>query len=273
MPAIYAHNKFGELVHNNLPDEISNIIKRFPLSFQIGLQGPDFLFFYRAFCKNKINKIGVKLHHNDIYPFIENAINVVKTAKAKNNDRTFSSQYSYILGFICHFVLDNACHPFVNEFMKKTGCGHVEIEGDFDRLIIAEEYDKPERFPIHKLVPTDSFTATSIAPFYENISVNTIHSSLKWMRRIKKLFVVPGVIKRSVINLILHATMHYKRLNGHIVMPNANPKCHKESQKLYKLMENAVPDAVNLINNFNNALEGGKLSDDFHKDFNGNEFL
>lgn len=266
MPAIYAHNKFGKLVIAKLPNDIKKIIKKYPRSFRIGLQGPDFLFFYRALYKNNINKIGVHYHHNDTYSFIKNAINVI------NCYGKDSSQYSYILGFICHFVLDNACHPFVNEAMKTTGCGHVEIEGDFDRLILASEDYTPEYYPMHKLVPTDFNTALSITPFYENISVDTIHSSLKWMRFFKNFFVAPGIIKRSIIDSILHATLHYKRLNGHIVMPNANPKCYKESKHMYKLMHNAVPEAVELIDNFSNAIDGYKLSDKFHRDFNNNIF-
>ena len=33
-------------------EEILDIIRKFPDSFRIGLQGPDFLFFYRAFYIN-----------------------------------------------------------------------------------------------------------------------------------------------------------------------------------------------------------------------------
>ena len=264
MPAIYAHNKFGKLVIAELPKEIKKIIQKYPRSFRIGLQGPDFLFFYRALYKNKINQIGVRCHHNDVYPFMENAIKAI-TFYGRD-----SSKYSYILGFICHFALDNACHPFINEAMKTTGCGHVEIEGDFDRLILASEDFAPEYYPLHKLIPTDFDTAQSIAPFFDCIYAYTVQSSLKWMYQIKKFFVAPGIIKRSIIDLIFHATMHYKRLNGHIVMPNANPKCHKESKHLYKLMRNAVPNAIELINNFDNAVKGGNLSDKFHRDFNSN---
>lgn len=264
MPAIYAHNKFGKLVIAQLPKYMKQVIKKYPRSFRIGLQGPDFLFFYRAFCINKINKIGTHYHHNDIYPFMENAIDVI------NSYGKYSSQYSYILGFICHFVLDNACHPFVNEAMKTTGCGHVEIEGDFDRLILVSEDYVPEYYPMHKLVPTDFDTALSITPFYENLSVSTVKTSLEWMRRIKKFFYAPRIAKRTFIDSLLHATFHYKRLNGHIVMPNANLKCHKESKHLYKLMKQAVPEAVELIYNFNNSLNGNNLSDKFHRDFNNN---
>ncbi len=266
MPAIYAHNKFGKFVIAKLPVREKAIIKKYPRAFRIGLQGPDFLFFYRAFSKNKINRIGVYYHHHDIYPFIQNALDVIRDFGED------SSQYSYILGFICHFALDNACHPFVNEAMRITGCGHVEIEGDLDHLILSSEDYAPEYYPMDKLVPTDFDTALSMAPFYESLSVHKIQISLRWMRRIKHFFVAPGLLKRSLIDLLTHATLHYKRLNGHVIQPTANKKCRKETKHLYKLLKAAVPNAVSLIQNFNAALKSDCLSDDFHKDFNGNIF-
>lgn len=266
MPSIYAHNKFGKLVIAKLPREIKEVIRKYPNSFRIGLQGPDFLFFYKAFSINKITRLGVYYHHHDTYPFMEHALDVIR------DYGTDSSQYSYLLGFICHFALDNACHPYVNAAMEQTGCGHVEIEGDLDQMILSSEDFIPEFYPMHRLVPTDFATAGSMVPFYESLTLDTIQTSLIWMRRIKRFFVSPGILKRSFIDLAMHATLHYKRLNGHVIQPTANKKCRKETKYLYKLLKAAVPDAVKLINNFNWALMGNSLSDEFHKDFNGNIF-
>ena len=67
MPSAYAHYKFGKMVIPELPKDIKNVIKKYPAPFKAGLQGPDFLFYYRAFSKNKINQIGVSIHHKDFY--------------------------------------------------------------------------------------------------------------------------------------------------------------------------------------------------------------
>lgn len=117
MPSLYAHNKFGKLVIKNLPVEYKEIIRRYPNSFRLGLQGPDYLFFYRAFSMNKINQYGVKLHKSDAYTFMLNSIDVV------HKYGIHSAEFSYIMGFICHFTLDSICHPYVNLSMKETGCG------------------------------------------------------------------------------------------------------------------------------------------------------
>ena len=114
MPAIYAHDRFGREVASKLSGEIKEIIKRYYTQFQIGLQGPDILFFYRPFYINAVAKYGIHLHHISAYPFFEHAVKVVK--KRGRNSR----EYAYLLGFICHYALDSECHPYVSEMMKKT---------------------------------------------------------------------------------------------------------------------------------------------------------
>ena len=108
-----------------------------------------------------------------------------------------------------------------------------------------------------------------MSPFYNQISTYTIHASLKWMYIIKKFFVAPHKVKRTCIDLLMHATFHYKSLYGHVVEPDSNPKCEHHLDYLYKLFENSATEAVYLIQNFNNALYGDVLSNKFRYDFSG----
>ncbi len=263
MPSAYAHYKFGKMVIPGLPKDIKNVIKKYPAPFKAGLQGPDFLFYYRAFSKNKINQIGVSIHHKDFYPFMTHAVKIVNKY-GKN-----SSQYSYLLGLICHYVLDKNCHPYVNVTMDETDCGHIEIEGAFEHKLLVEDGYTPESFPMHHLIPTKESVAESMSPFYNQISTYTIHASLKWMYIIKKFFVAPHKAKRTCIDLLMHATFHYKSLYGHVVEPDSNPRCEHHLDYLYELFENSATEAVYLIQNFNNALYGDVLSNKFRYDFSG----
>lgn len=265
MPALYAHNKFGKLVIPKLPDEIKNIIRKYPDSFRIGLQGPDFLFFYIT--KNKVTKLGIRMHHNDTYSFMEHARTVIRQYGFD------SPEFSYITGFICHFTLDNACHPYVNKFMKETNCGHVEIEGDLDQLILYSDGHSPERYPMNQLVPDNRDVAVSMTPFYPQLTTDEIYHSLCMMRYIKKLFVAPNKIKRASLTLFMKATFHYKRLKGHVIMPYENPQCRAQSIILYNKLKEAAQEAADLINNFTkSAFSRTVLSGKFHRDFNGNYY-
>lgn len=263
MPSQYAHNKFGKLVIPNLHPFMKSVIKKYPRAFRIGLQGPDFLFFNLT--HKNVYHLGQDLHHMDAYGFMEHAIHVIREFGLN------SPQYSYIMGFICHFVLDSSCHPYINKFMKSTGCGHVEIEGDLENLIMSSENLAPEFYPLYKLVPTDFDTAFAMSPFYKGISILTIQDSLIWMKRLKKLFVAPSDSKRKLINFGFHASFHYDKLNGHMVLPHANEKCRKETIMLYDILKLSVDDAVKLINNFTLSLNKiSMLSNEFHRDFSGN---
>lgn len=262
MPSQYAHNKFGKFVIPKLPVEIKNIIKKYPDSFRIGLQGPDFLFFY--IFKNKLTRLGVHIHHNDTYAFMKHAQSVIKKYG------TDSPEYSYITGFICHFTLDNCCHPYVKQFMKETNCGHVEIESDLDHLILSKDGYTPESYPMDKLVPAKRYVANSMAPFFPQLSVEEIYHSLCMMRYIKKFFVAPGRIKRELITFAMKATFHYKQLKGHVMMPAPNQKCRTQSLFLYEKFLNGIEEAVALINNFTvSTFSGNILAGKFHRDFNG----
>ena len=63
MPSLYAHNKFGKLVIPKLPEKLKKTIKKYPDSFRIGLQGPDFLFFH--ILNSNMKKIGISMHQKD----------------------------------------------------------------------------------------------------------------------------------------------------------------------------------------------------------------
>ena len=263
MPALYAHNKFGKLVIPKLPDKLKKTIKKYPDSFRIGLQGPDFLFFY--ILKNKITKLGMTMHHSDTYSFMEHARTVIQKYG------TNSPQYSYILGFICHFALDNICHPYVSQFMKETNCGHVEIEGDLEHLLLTKDGHHPESYPMHKLVPNYKHVAISMSPFFPQLKVSEIFHSLCMMRYMKRLFVASGTLKRTAITLTMKSTFHYKRLKGHVIMPYSNKKCQIQSHFLYNKLISSADEAVFLITNFTNFVFSDTiLTGKFHKDFNGN---
>lgn len=157
--------------------------------------------------------------------------------------------------------------------MKETGCGHVEIEGDLEHLLITKDSFNPESYPIYKLVPATYKVAIAMDSLYHYVSLEDIYHSLHMMKKVKKIFVAPNCLKRSLLDLSMHATFHYKQLKGHVIFPNVNMQCRKESEILCNILYNSVDDAVNLINDFTiSTLSGSILPTEFLRDFNGNHF-
>ena len=133
MPAIYAHDRFGEKVAKKLDGELKRFVFEYYPQFEIGLQGSDIFFFYRPYMKNKIVKYGHHLHGISAKPFFEHAMKVI------NKRGRDSAQYAYLLGFICHYILDSECHPYISQMIEKTGVQHLEIEEEFEKSLPCAE--------------------------------------------------------------------------------------------------------------------------------------
>ena len=86
--------------------------------FDIGLHGPDILFYYRALIPNSVSGQGYGMHKQMADLFFEKAKKVIADA----DDKTMSRAYIY--GFICHFALDSECHPYVEKMIQKSVAFH-----------------------------------------------------------------------------------------------------------------------------------------------------
>ena len=117
MPCIYAHNSFGKEVQKMLPKPLKNTIRRHPAAFRIGLQGPDFLFFYHPLLKCKTNQLGYHQHSHAFDAFLAYEQPIIRKLG------TDSAAYAYLLGYICHFALDSECHTYI--IPKSTEAGKI----------------------------------------------------------------------------------------------------------------------------------------------------
>ena len=113
MPSIYTHDVFGQRILLELPKELQRTLIKYKTQFRIGLQGPDILFFHRPLLKTRANRFGHKQHNTPARFFFE-------PIKPLLQDVGYDSpEYAYIVGFLCHFMLDSACHGYVNKKAKK----------------------------------------------------------------------------------------------------------------------------------------------------------
>ena len=62
MPSTYAHYTFGERMLPLFPAKIRSLIQENRALYDIGLHGPDILFYYKALCSNEVNAVGYKMH-------------------------------------------------------------------------------------------------------------------------------------------------------------------------------------------------------------------
>ena len=107
MPAAYAHYCFGKEVYKELPEKEKKWILEGKDAFLLGLHGPDLLFYYFPLVKNRVNQQGVHLHQELAADFFEKGLKKYR----QSEDPVLRA---YLYGFICHFILDSECQPYIN---------------------------------------------------------------------------------------------------------------------------------------------------------------
>ncbi len=244
MPSIYTHEAFGKAVLNNLPQEMKEIIYEYPNLYQIGLQGPDILFFYHPFSKNRINSTGTNMHDQSLLQWLIPATRMIYN---KGKD---TPEYCYYLGFILHYLLDSKCHPYINFMVKELHFNHIELETEFDRFLLIKRGHDPLHYPVYKLVPKDLGTALGISPLYRSypgITTTAIYRALKDMYFYKMILFAPSRRRRKALERICKTFGIYSMAQGHIMHTHVNPKSEVTNPHLLKLVREEIPEAAKLL--------------------------
>lgn len=245
MPSTYAHYRFGKKVYRSLPKDIREIIKENKSLYMTGLLGPDILFYYGALIPNKTNKIGFSMHGKKSSEFFNSTLRELS-----------EEEKSYIFGFICHFALDSACHGYIDEKIAASGVPHVEIESEFDRMLMIKDGYDPVRHRLTNHILASIENSRVISGFFEGVTPAQVYRALRSMKHYNNLLVAPYMAKRLLIFGLLFITGNYKEMHGLVINKRANPKCADSNQELYRRYQEAVPLAVELIKNYCAVLEG-----------------
>ena len=258
MPSTYAHYKFGKKVRKRLPQNIKNSIQKYDRLYMIGLHGPDIFFYYKPLCQNPVNTYGYHMHSRkgaDVFSEMFNRSQELCGAEKE-------AVQAYIYGFLCHFALDRTCHPFVEEWINKSGIPHAEIEVEFDRALMIHYGLNPLKHKLTKHISTDIKEAEIIRYVFPQFSSSQIRKSLMQMKFFNNLFVAPGIIKRILVKGFIKLTGNSKEMSGLIVHYNMNEKCRDSTSTLIHLYYNAVDMAVEMITEMSAAFESGQIIPD-----------
>ena len=261
MPASYTHYSFGHTVLEKLPQRLKDTIIPNKEAYYIGLNGPDILFYYKPLFKNEINRYGHRLHDEKAYGFLERGKRYIEESKDE-------VCLSYILGFVCHFVLDSSCHPFIEEAMKESNISHAEIEAELDGALMRRNNLSPQRHSAGAHIIPNRVIATHIANFYDNVNGKEIYKCLKSVRFYNKLLLCPNGIKRRFIKGLLGLIKGGEGFSCMIINVEPNRKCIDINKKLLELYEKAVDEAVHRVEEYYNAIKNNdNLGEFFNRNF------
>lgn len=259
MPTTYTHYSFGQEVLKGLSAEKQSIIEKYKTLYDIGLHGPDLLFYYNALSKNEVNRLGSALHKLPGSVFFENAVKVIGGQEKKE------AYYVYVYGFICHYVLDVFCHGYIDEKIAASGITHSEIEAELDRelLVIAGKNPVKQKLTGH-IVPSKE-SAEVIQSFFDKIEEKQIYKCMKDMVFYLNALVAPSRLKRGCIFKALKLAGCYEGMHGLIINYEKNPECADSTKKLLALYDDAVGKAIELIEALQACVEEKVPLDEFYR--------
>jgi len=257
MPALYAHLRFGEEVVKALPSPYTSLIERFPEAFALGTQGPDILFYHHPMKKNDIRKRGTFLHTFSGNKFFllqgEKLLKNVSSDKAEdilNENEAFAS---YLCGFLCHFTLDVACHPYIDENSTEA-VTHGKIESEFDKYLLRLD-GKPIRgyntaTPILDQNGTKEASAKTLDVADESIAV-----SIKTMRKINGWFSKKCEAFHGIAHFFLKIAGMERKFGDMFLHKKDDPLCETPNKVLIEKWKDAIPQASALIQQYFDELK------------------
>ena len=128
MPDLIVHRSMGGKVLSRLPFDM-------PAKdvFQYALSGPDdwaYVRFWLPWKWMRYRKRARIMHEQKTGQFFNHLADTAKHASAEQKDLLFA----YTAGYLCHFYLDSAVHPYILDRTASDSVRHTALERELDRL-------------------------------------------------------------------------------------------------------------------------------------------
>ena len=250
MPAAYAHYRFGQAVFSRLPEEKQKMIQAHRSLYDLGLQGPDLLFHYRPLSHDPLKGTGSRMHEAPAEAFFRPAGE--QLCRSRDSDALLA----YLWGFLCHFALDFHCHPYIDAAEAAGGPGHLAMETDFDRSLLAEA-----GLPIAPAGITDPIrpsrkNARLISVLFPGISARQLHIAMATMSLNLRLLSSQRPLVRVLVTAALKLFGRYEKLGPMMLHSQPDPRCAESSRQLAVCFAQAQDTALRLIEAFLASAQG-----------------
>lgn len=252
MPAAYAHYRFGQDVLNALPGKYRERLKQEEDLFNIGVQGPDLLFYYKPFSHHPLHAEGGRMHRLTGRDYFTAAGRIFLDEGCRKAD------YAYLCGFLCHFALDRKCHGYINAVEEEGRVSHAEIESEFDRVLLLEDGRSPVCTNLAAQVHASRRAAEVISPYFPGACTKEILAGMRSFWRFNWLLTLPGRLGYRRVDRLLRRLPSYGFIHGHMINLDPDPLCEQSSRELRQRYEDAVGEACLLIRSLLPAVRGRK---------------
>ena len=120
---------------------------------------------------------------------------------------------AYLLGVVCHFTLDAACHGYVERKIQVSGESHTKIETEFDRYLMVANGLDPLRHRLTGHIQPSNFRAAMISPVYPPVKPEEVLHALWAMKFYDGLLTGSSRCKRGLLDAGLRLTGNYESMH------------------------------------------------------------
>jgi hypothetical protein len=165
---------------------------------------------------------------------------------------------AYIFGFICHFVLDSACHPVIQSVIEDYGVSHAEIEAEFDRHVLKSIQLSPDRFSPKPLIPAGAQVSETASLFYPGVVPKQLERSIGTMKRCFTIVYSSRNSVKRLTKLFFFLCGHYRSLNALVDGKHPSLSSQDIDRTLQPAFSDSVEVAAQLMVEFYQGLEEEK---------------
>lgn len=264
MPTTYAHDLFGKKIYHEFPVEMQTVIRRNVNLYRIGLHGPDILFYHML--KPEVSKTGIRMHKEIAAPFFERGMALVR-------DTHDEKLLAYLLGFGCHYLLDSACHPYIEDMADKKVITHTLLEKEFDRMLMLKTHKNPYHYyPACGVIPRITY-ARVIHRAIPKVTSGEILTSLSRMKFITNCMVYDNKGRRKKLLTVISRLAGRKLSDSvmeYFMAKDPVPGSAVPVHNLYGLYEGEVREAPGYLEElFDLSREDRPLSERWHRTYSG----
>jgi len=252
MPTTYAHYYYGSLVAERLPDDLKKIVNDYRQYYDIGVHGPDILFYHNPFAEDEMFQYSNALHERTGKYFF------TKQKEAFLHTLRKEELLAYLMGFCTHYSLDSACHTYIQKKEVTSGCSHGRIEAELDRHLLEVSGKTPaykQDLTTHLHPSYDLASVVSLA--FPAFSSDDIYHSLKRMVLCLKALQTPGDIKRTVYSFAAEP-LNAELFHDMVITKEPDERLLDCNLRCEKLMYKALEQCPELVENLVAYLCGGE---------------
>lgn len=296
MPNIITHVLFADEVCEKLDADKKEFIEPRLQLFEIGSNGPDFLFFHgmnpKDFLKKSpLRKLGSDAHSYNVNEFYKSCLDSIRK---EENEEIKLDMITYVCGHLCHWALDSTAHPYVfhrtGNCKGKSAWWHHRFESLIDAIMLKVKNECTiQDFKAYEVTEVSLEQARAIARiyvpvsrnvFYQDIKPHQILDSLNDWNFIQKVLYDPKSLKFDTAFALEKITGTESKISGYFV-PNEpedpfdtinllhNKWCHPcddtivSTESFFDLYDKAILKALDVIRFFLKAIEDKEATDDF----------